>query len=936
MSDFNRAVGNLNQHVSQSMTGIGQSMTAIGAGMTRVGQSMTTNLTLPLVAAGGGAAKLAHDWDRSMGQIVSLTNVTGGEIDALGQQILDLAPRVGIGPQELAEAFYFVVSAGFDSAEAMDVLEVSAKAAAAGLGETSTIAQVVGGAVNAFGRENLTASRATDILVKAVGEGTAEAPEFAAALGNVIGSAAAVGATFEDTLAAIAAMTVGGIGAAEATTSLNAVFTTLMGPTTEATEALEGMGLSAAGLRQMIAEQGLLATLQLLDDKFQGNVEATNAVFGNVRALRGVLALTGMDAQQVAGIFDSVAHSVSAGGDAFSQVAETDAWRFRQAMAELQVVGIELGSAVLPVLVDVMGHLANAARGLANWWSSLSDDTKESIVQWGMVLAVAGPVLSIVGKLTSGLGFLFRAIGFLTGSSGIPMLIGKISGLTGPLGLVVTAAIAAAIALDNVAGGPEFRDRMDALKKALEAQGATLDDFAANVRAAEQASGVAGAKIIEFVGDMVAGGLTLEQAWDAAARQFGFNIDSIGLKAAELGPKISGTLTEGKELVRGGADAMAGEIPLAVEDAAAEAERLAALVPGDLSDVIIAGAAELDPIRALIQEILAGSVDDSVALAEAAAELLNPGITAGFQSNSTATKQAMLHDVVEPLIASINTLGPAALITGEGIPTELQAGVFANRDLAIDEVTRLRDEIAPEMDLAEFARAHGLTAVAELIEGMRLNTLFGQQKAAETAGTIGRSMDGSAQAHQGGASTGAGFVGGMVSGTVGNQWKVGNAVSGATATFRDYGWANSAANGGWSVGNAWITNVASAISNKTGTVIAKVGYVAGILGKSLPVTGPLKGDAAEMGGRSVGRSWAEGLADELRMAPHLIANPLGNLGLSPAMLPGGMAGVLPGNPSIHQTHYHLSINGAAKSFERREDFMRELDALGSFGGDGRL
>ena len=104
-------------------------------------------------------------------------------------------------------------SAGFEGKEALDVLEASAKAAAAGLGETKQVADAVTSAVNAYGIENLSAARSTDILVATVREGKAEADSIAGALGQVLPAASELGVEFAELGGTIAALTRIGLGA---------------------------------------------------------------------------------------------------------------------------------------------------------------------------------------------------------------------------------------------------------------------------------------------------------------------------------------------------------------------------------------------------------------------------------------------------------------------------------------------------------------------------------------------------------------------------------------------------------------------------------------------------------------------------------------------------------------------------------------------------
>jgi TP901 family phage tail tape measure protein len=118
------------------------------------------------------------------------------QVEEWNSQVLDMSRSVGRGPTELADALFFVTSAGIRGAEAMEVLEMAAKASAAGMGETKVVADLVTSAMNAFGKENLSAAEATDILTATVREGKAEADSLAQAMGFVLPVAAEMGVKF--------------------------------------------------------------------------------------------------------------------------------------------------------------------------------------------------------------------------------------------------------------------------------------------------------------------------------------------------------------------------------------------------------------------------------------------------------------------------------------------------------------------------------------------------------------------------------------------------------------------------------------------------------------------------------------------------------------------------------------------------------------------
>ena len=159
---------------------MGSTFQSFGRTMANFGANLTKYVTVPLAGAAVAVFKFGKDFEKELSKVVGLVGVSRDQVDAWGKDILELAPELGKAPRELADALFFVTSAGIRGAEAMEVLEMAGKASAAGLGETKTIADLVTSAMNAYGKENLSAAQATDIVTAAVREGKAEAAELAA------------------------------------------------------------------------------------------------------------------------------------------------------------------------------------------------------------------------------------------------------------------------------------------------------------------------------------------------------------------------------------------------------------------------------------------------------------------------------------------------------------------------------------------------------------------------------------------------------------------------------------------------------------------------------------------------------------------------------------------------------------------------------------
>lgn len=379
---------------------------AFGSKLQSVGGSLTRSLTLPLVAAGGAATKMAFDFDKSMTMIKSLVGVAGDEVDAMGESAKQMALDTGRSAAEAADALFFITSAGLRGDEAMQTLEASLKAAAVGLGETKTIADLATSAMNAYGSDTLSASNATDILVTAVREGKLEADQLAGAMGGVIPIASNLGVGFDEVAAALAAMSRTGTDAANGATQLNAILSSIAKPTEQSIQAFERMGLTTDQLEKSLAEDGLMKTMVLLKNRIDATGMSFTDIVPNVRAWKGVLDLTGAGMESNIAIFESLENHLGATQKAFDTTAESASFKMTKSLNEMKGSLLEVGSVLLEMLVPVVTKLGNFLRGASDAFKELDQGTKEMIITIGGIVAAVGPLLMFVGKIVSVFGSL--------------------------------------------------------------------------------------------------------------------------------------------------------------------------------------------------------------------------------------------------------------------------------------------------------------------------------------------------------------------------------------------------------------------------------------------------------------------------------------------------------------------------------------------------
>jgi TP901 family phage tail tape measure protein len=419
-----------------------------------VGSKLTASLTAPILALGGAAGKLASDFDDGMSSMKALIGLTGDEVARLKTQVLALAPAVAQSPKELAESLTLITSAGQRGAQAMDTLRVSAKAAAAGLGQTREVADAATSVMNAYGAEQISAAQAVSVFIAAAREGKTSLGALAPAMSGVLPLAADLGVRFDEVAGAMAAMTRKGLEAGQASAGLRSVLATLINPSAQAQDALVSMGLSAEGLRAQLKEKGLLAVLDTLRGKFGENEDALTRVFPNAKALSSVLALMGKDAEGTRGVLGRLAATTENElNRAFKETENDASFRFRQGLEQMRVLGIQFGDTILQVAVPAMRMFAGAVQDATVWYQGLSDNTKALIIVTAGLAAVIGPLVLAAAALVGTFANLVNI-----GRTMIPIFTTLFALLGGP-------GLAAAIALG--AAAVFIMNRWEILKESL-------------------------------------------------------------------------------------------------------------------------------------------------------------------------------------------------------------------------------------------------------------------------------------------------------------------------------------------------------------------------------------------------------------------------------------------------------------------------------------
>jgi TP901 family phage tail tape measure protein len=333
----------------------------------------------------------AAQFETSIAKVEGLVGITGEELDQLASAARRLGTETGKGAQEASEGLFVIASSGLRGAAAIEALEFSLKAATAGLGETEDIARAVSGAVNAYGADIIGAADATDVIVATARAGNFETSAFAASIGRVLPFAKQAGSSLEDMGGAVALLTRTNGDAAQSVTQMSALFRAFVVPTEQTKTALADVGMSAEDMRDAIANQGLPAALDMLDEKLGGNREELGRLLGSSEGASAAFQILDADANTIAETFGVVNDAAGMTQEAFDVVQDTAQNKFAVAMATARDSLLEIGGAILE-------NVSPRLEDFSNWMVENKEPIEQGFIK---IFEAVDKIVGAIGELLS-------------------------------------------------------------------------------------------------------------------------------------------------------------------------------------------------------------------------------------------------------------------------------------------------------------------------------------------------------------------------------------------------------------------------------------------------------------------------------------------------------------------------------------------------------
>ena len=439
------------QGAASALTKFGATAQSIGRGMQTLGRKMQMFVTLPAIIAGGLSLRAFGKFEKNMRNVNTIARQNEEQFEATSRAVIAMGNELGKGPTELADALYNINSASFVANEGLKVLEVSTKAAIAGVSTTAESAKVITAVLNAYGKSADEAGDVADTLFKTVEKGVTTFPELAEAMGSVISTAAAAKVDFGELSAALATMTRGGLNSARSATALNTFLLKLTKPTEELAKLFKEQANTTGAA--MLETEGLAGVMRFLTKHTGGSIEAIGKLGFGFRDIKAVLSLGRNNMKDFAGDLDVIAVKSARAGAmmaAFVEQNKSFARQMERFKTLLESVGISIGRTIAPAFAGFIAIISS----LLKWFDSQDQAVQSFIIGMVALAAAVGPVLVAVGGLVSLVGFV---------AAGIPAIAGVAGALVPLIPLILTiVGIAAsfwALMINLIGSGDTFGER---------------------------------------------------------------------------------------------------------------------------------------------------------------------------------------------------------------------------------------------------------------------------------------------------------------------------------------------------------------------------------------------------------------------------------------------------------------------------------------------
>lgn len=152
----------------------------------------------------------------------------------------------------------------------------------------------------------------------------------------------------------------------------------------------------------------LTDVLSILDEQAAESGTSIANMFGSAEAGKAANVLWD-NAEKVNDVVLQMGESAGATEEAFEKL-DTRSYKIEKSINQVKNTSIELGQVLMERLAPVLDDLSAWIERVTQWFSGLDEETQNTIITIGLLVAAAAPVLMIIGNIVGGIGSLMVAL----------------------------------------------------------------------------------------------------------------------------------------------------------------------------------------------------------------------------------------------------------------------------------------------------------------------------------------------------------------------------------------------------------------------------------------------------------------------------------------------------------------------------------------------
>jgi TP901 family phage tail tape measure protein len=307
-----------------------------------------------------------REYETRLAEISTILQEDVLQMDRFKAGISSLAITYGQATSDISKGLYDILSAAFDSRDAMNLLNTSIKASIAGLSDVRTSVKIFTTVLNSYGKSAEQATHVSDVLFQSVVRGKFQFEDLEQALGYVVPIAAQAGIAFDELSAALSTATRHGLHIDMTARGLALAIQGIINPSEKARKAAREYGVEMNGLALRVL--GLKGWFDQLGDAMD---EHGKSILGelvpNMRSLRVAMVLAGEEG--ALGFAEDLRYLENVSGrtqEALVKMMETSAFASKQLAEEMAKTSREIGEDWDDLMLKMQGGTVWVAKHWKN------------------------------------------------------------------------------------------------------------------------------------------------------------------------------------------------------------------------------------------------------------------------------------------------------------------------------------------------------------------------------------------------------------------------------------------------------------------------------------------------------------------------------------------------------------------------------------------